>query len=156
MVGPWDGLGALGYNENKGVAMYLDYENLFCNDQAITSVDGASTNVIDLGDDNALAPVPNEKGDVEILCQVTETFVGGTSLAITLQSDDDEAFGSATTLLTTPAIVTASLVAGYQFTIAVPREKITEQYLRLSFDVTGTMSAGKITAGLVLNRQTNG
>lgn len=136
--------------------MYLDKQALFSEDQAITDSDVASTNIIDLGADDSLVPSPNEKGQIEILCQVTEAFAGGDSLSVELEQDTAEAFSSPTDLLVTPAILTASLVAGYQFVIAVPAEKITERYIRLYYNVTGTMSAGKIVAGLVLNRQTNG
>lgn len=133
--------------------MILDYENLLSNDQAITDTDGASTNHIDLGDNDADVPTPNDmKGNCRILCQVTETFVGGTSLEVKVQTDDDANFGSATTIASSGAVVTASLVAGYQFYIDVPLETA-EQYLRLYYDVDGTMSAGKITAGIVIDKQ---
>lgn len=134
--------------------MILDYENLLSNDQAITDTDGASTNYIDLGDNDASVPTPNDmKGKCQILCQVTEAFVGGDSLEVKVQTDDDSAFGSATTIASSGAIATASLVLGYQFYIDVPLETA-EQYLRLYYDVTGTMSAGKITAGIVVDKQT--
>lgn len=133
--------------------MITDKENLFSEDQAVT-VSAASTNVIDLGNDASEIQALNEKGHVELFVQVTTAFASGTSLKVTLQSDDDEAFGSATTLLDTAAIATASLVAGYQFKFgSLPQ--INEQYLRLYYTVVGTMSAGKIFAGLVVDRQTN-
>lgn len=133
--------------------MIADKQNIFSEDQAIT-VTAASTNVIDLGNDDAAIQALNEKGDAELLVQVTTAFAGGTSLAVKLQSDDDEAFGSATDLIDTGAIVTATLVQGYKFRLALP--EINEQYLRLYYTVVGTMSAGKIFAGLVLDKQTNG
>lgn len=134
--------------------MILDYENLFSNDQAIT-VTAAPTNVIDLGDDDSAVQALNQKGELDVFCQVTTAFAGGTSLQVALQSDDDEAFGSATTIMTSAAIATASLVAGYQFKFGkLPR--INERYIRLYYTVVGTMSAGKVVAGLVLDTQTNG
>lgn len=136
--------------------MYLDKENLLCEDMAITDTDKASTNVIDMGAIDALVPAPNEKGEIEIFCQVTEDFAGGTSLVATLQQDNDEAFGSAADLVASAAILTATLVAGYRFKIAIPKDAITERYIRLYFDVTGTMSAGKVTAGFGRDLQTNG
>jgi hypothetical protein len=134
--------------------MIADKENLFSEDQAIT-VTAGSTNVIDLGADSSRIQALNEKGDVEVLAQITTAMAGGTSLQVTLQSDNDVAFGSATDLLTSAAIATAALVAGYQFKIGkLPR--INERYLRLYYTVVGTMSAGKVFAGLILDRQTAG
>jgi len=133
--------------------MILDKQNLFSEDQAVT-VTAASTNVIDLGNDHARVQALNEKGRIDILCQVTTAFASGTSIDVAFQSDDDVAFGSPTTLRTTGAIATATLVAGYQFKIGtVPQ--INEQYLRLVYSVVGTMSAGNVMAGLVLDNQTS-
>lgn len=132
--------------------MILDKENLFSEDQEIT-VTAASTNIIDLGNDHARIQPLNEKGVTELFVQVTTAFAGGTSLKVTLQSDDDVAFGSATTVLESAAVATATLVLGYQFRFStLPR--INEQYLRLNYTVVGTMSAGKVMAGLILDRQT--
>jgi len=133
--------------------MILDTQNLFSNDQAITTT-ANSTNVIDLGNDDSKVKALNEKGG-SLLVQVTTTFVGGTSIDCVLKSDDDVAFGSATTLVSSGAILTASLVAGYKFKIQLPKT-IDEQYLRLTYTVVGTFTAGKITAGLILDENTNG
>lgn len=122
-------------------------------DQAVT-VSAASTNIIDLGNDSAKVQALNSKGDLEILAQVTTDFTGGTSIAVTLQTDDDVAFGSPTTVISSAAIAAASLVAGYQFKLGkLPR--INEQYARLYYTVVGTMSAGAITSTLLVDRQTN-
>lgn len=132
--------------------MILDHQNLFSNDQAITT-SAASTNIIDLGNDDSKVQALNEKGEIEILIQVTTAFVGGTSIAVAVQADDDSAFGSAETLYTSAAIASADLVAGYKFKIrALP--EINKQYIRLYYTVVGTFTAGNILAGLVLDRQT--
>lgn len=127
--------------------MILDTENMFSDDQAIT-VTAASTNVIDLGVDRDIGkgvPVP-------ILIQATEAFTaaGAATLQVDLETDDNEAFSSASTIWTSGAIGKATLVAGYKFAINyVPREN--ERYLRLNFTVTtGPMTAGKITAGITM------
>lgn len=136
--------------------MIADKQNLFSEDQAIT-VTAASTNVIDLGADNARNQLNNEK-NVRVFAQVTTAFASGTSLKATLQADDDEAFGSAVTVFETAAVATASLIAGYQFSINAPLPRLgsaDKRYLRLYYTVVGTMSAGKIFAGLVLDQQTN-
>ena len=134
--------------------MILDKQNLMSDDQALTA-SVASTNVIDLGDDTSKVKALNEKGDLEVFAQVTTAFSGGTSVKATLQSDDDEAFGSPTTLIETAAIAVADLVAGYGFRFKGLPE-INERYLRMYFTVVGTPTAGKVTAGLALQRQTSG
>ena len=133
--------------------MIFDKESLFSNNQAVTAT-AASENVIDLGADNALVNSPNEK-DVEVFCQVTTAFTTLTDLTVSLQSDNDVAFGSPTTLLTTAAIGVATLVAGYKFAIGMLPKNLTERYIRLYYTVGGSNAvAGKIMAGLVLDVQT--
>lgn len=134
--------------------MILDKQNLFWNDTAIT-VDAGSV-IIDLGNDGSEVIALNQKGlFIKPFCIVTTAFAGGTSLAIAIQTDDDEAFGSPTTLFTTAAIVTASLVAGYSFKLPLGLPVINEQYIRLYADITTTMTGGALLAGLALDVQTN-
>ena len=133
--------------------MILDKQNLFSDDQAVTA-SAASTNVIDLGDNASEIQELIEK-NAEIFCQVTVDFATLTSLKVTVQTDDDEAFGSPTTVLETAAIAAASLVAGYKFNVGRILPLITEQYVRLYFTVAGSdATAGKIAAGLIVNTQT--
>jgi hypothetical protein len=135
--------------------MILDKENLFSEDQNIALIcdtTGYSTNIIDLGNDAAAVQALNEKGG-ELLVQVTEDFASGTSVKVELLSDDDVAFGSPTTVLASAAVVTATLKEGYQFKLALP--EINEQYLRLKYTVAGTMTTGKVLAGLIVDKQTN-
>jgi hypothetical protein len=134
--------------------MILDKQNLFSDDQAITAT-ASSTDVIDLGDPSI------GKGDikeVEILVQVTADFDSAAddgTLVVALRTG---ATASPTTVLVqTAAIAEADLVAGYQFSLAtVPVNTL--QYIDLNFTVAGSgdFTAGTITAGLVLDRQTNG
>lgn len=135
--------------------MILDKENLFSEDQAIT-VTAVSTNVIDLGADNARNQLDNEK-NAEVLCQVTTAFSGGTSVKASLYADDDEAFGSAVLVQESAVIAAASLVAGYQFKLGkgLPRLGAADKrYLRMTYTVVGTFSAGKVMAGLIFDKQT--
>jgi len=132
--------------------MILDLENLFSNNQDLAQTAAAydSTNVIQL-------PKRSSLGEpLHLLIQVTETFVGATAtMTIDVETDDNAAFASATTLASTAAIGVATLVAGYEFTIHfVPRAD--EGFLRLEYTIgTATTTAGKITAGLVFGNQTN-
>lgn len=127
--------------------MILDKENIMSNDQAITTT-AASTDLIDLG-----LTEMGEGEPIEVICQVTTAFAGGTSIDAALQTDDNASFSSATQLQATGAIATATLVQGYRFKFSVLPEDC-ERYLRINYTVVGTMSAGNILAGLALDRDT--
>lgn len=141
--------------------MIIDTQNLFSDDQAITTT-ADSDDYVDFGapgtpfgQSNALSIDQGKGSPIPILIQVTETFVSGTSLTIALEFDDDSAFGSTTVVWESEAIVTASLVAGYQFLIYVLPPGTTERYAQLRYTVSGTYTAGKITAGVGIERQEN-
>lgn len=144
--------------------MIMDNTLIFSDGQAITA-DAGSTNIVDLKAAGtpygAAAAVRRDVGKyahrVPLNIVVTETFNNLTSLTVSLQVDDDAAFGSPKTVATSEAIAAASLVAGYQlpFPNYVP-EGASERYMRLYYDVTGTApSTGKMTASVVAARQTN-
>lgn len=133
--------------------MILDYENTFSDAQELTTT-AASSNVIDLGADSSRVQAFVER-TFEIFCQVGVALETGTSVAVSVQVDDDVAFGSATTLYTTAAIATASLVAGYKFTIPTLPAHTSERYMRLYYTIVGTYDAGSVDAGVVLEKQTN-
>ena len=127
--------------------MILDKQNLFSDDQAVT-VTADSTNVIDLG----IAGMG--KGEpVRLLAQVTETFDGGTSLQASLVTSDSSTFSGATTLVETAAIAEASLRAGYEFGLGGFMPEEIKRYNKLVYTVVGTMTAGTITAGFLLDKQ---
>ena len=122
--------------------MILDYENTYSDDQAITAT-AVSTNVID----HTVADIgPGEP--VQIVVQVTEAFDAGT-LQVVLQTDSDEAFGTAVDLQTTAAIATPAV--GYQFALSILPENM-NIYSRLNYVVTGTPTTGTVVAGLALDR----
>lgn len=130
--------------------MIFDAQNLFSDDQALTTT-AVSTNVIDLG---VAADVgPGEPLYLRI--QVTTAFAGGTSLKVALQKDDNSGFSSATIVLESEVIATASLTQGYLFPLTQIPHSADEQYLRLNYTIVGTMSAGAITAGIVTGHQAN-
>lgn len=136
--------------------MIFDLTTLLSDQQAIT-VTAVSTNVIDL------APIATGiirdigKGKpIPLLIQVTEQFAaaGAGTLTVTLEVDDNEAFSSAKTVWTSPAIAKATLKPGY---VVVPEyipRGTDERYLRLNYTVgTGPMTAGKIVAGVTMGNQ---
>ena len=131
--------------------MILDANTLFSNAQAITASAG-SDNAVDAGADRDVGG----GRPVEVFAQVVEDFATLTSLKVGLQTADDAAFAAPVTLQETAAIPAASLKAGYQFALST-LPKGCRRYLRLYYTVAGTAAtAGAVTAGLVLDRQSNG
>lgn len=143
--------------------MIFDTQGLLSDAQAITA-DAGSTNVIDLGATGTpyggsalVRDIGKGMCRVPLSITVTETFNNLTSLTVSVQTDDNSGFSSATTRVLSDAILLASLVAGYQFQAIVDfPEGTKERYVRLYYDVTGAApTTGKITAGVVASRQTN-
>lgn len=154
--------------------MMFDAQNCFSWKQAITTGTTRSTNVIDLGSPgtiylpplkgtNPTAEIDIGKGEpLELLIMVNETF---TSLgAATLQAilsqgtgtDGTDINAGEVTLFDSGAIAVATLVAGYQFKFRTffPPTKL--RYLQMRYVVAvADMTAGKISAGIVDQRQTN-
>ncbi len=127
----------------------------FSSAQAVTA-SAESTDYLDLGS----AREANDNGLIELITRVHTAFVTGNSavLTVALQADNDAAFGTPTTVLqSAAAIAAATLVAGYEpLRVRVPRLIVPERYVRLYYTVgTGSFSAGKIDAELVLDRQAN-
>ena len=137
--------------------MILDTKNLFSDGQAITG-SAVSTNVVDAfvnGGLNANERALANGEPLRLLVQVTEDFDNLTSLAIAVQTDDNEGFSSPTELATS-SVVLADLVAGKRVPIAFMPEG-NQRYVRLNYTVTGSNpAAGKITAGFVCDVQSNG
>ena len=136
--------------------MIFDKQNIFSDQQALLAT-AVSTNVIDLGPIKTGIVRDIGKGkQIPLLIQVTETFVGATSLTVALQVDDADTFPSPKVVWTSAAIPVADLKAGY----VVGPEYITrytnERFMRLSYTVAGAGSAGKVTAGVTMGNQSNG
>lgn len=136
--------------------MIFDQQTLLSDAQAITAT-AASTNVIDLGPIATGIVRDIGKGKpIPIRIQVVEAFNNLTSLAIALQTDDADTFGSAKTVWT-QTVVLADLKAGY---VAIPEyipRGTNERFMRLYYTVTGTApTTGKITAGVTMGNQSNG
>lgn len=134
--------------------MILDKQLVFSEEQAITA-SVVSTNVIDAG---ALGLNVGAGGSViELLVKVTETFLaaGAATLAILFATDDDAAFPSGSVLAQAAEIAKADLTVGSEhFKIRVPHG--CKRFLRLTYIVTtGPFTAGKLDAGLILDRHTN-
>jgi len=123
--------------------MILDQENLFSDAQAITT-SAKSTNVLDFGHafDSGVG------ADVSLALRVNEAFNNLTSLAVSIETDDNEGFSSAK-VIAEHTFLAAELTAGAVLDIALPKNRV-EQYLRLDYAVTGTNpTTGQLTAGFV-------
>jgi hypothetical protein len=70
-------------------------------------------------------------------------------------TDDNASLSSPTVIAATAAIVTASLTAGAQFMVPIPPQvaSLGERYLGAQYTVSGTYSAGTVTADVVHNIQ---
>lgn len=141
--------------------MIFSAEQLFSDDQAITTT-AVSTNVIDLGATGTVLRQPNDlkrdigKGTpIPILIQVTADFASLTSLQVTVQTDDAENFGNAVNIVSSDTVLAADLVAGYKFPIIWVPLGVNKRYMRLNYTVSGSASAGTVTAGIVADVQTN-
>lgn len=142
--------------------MIFDNTLLFSDAQAITAAAG-STNTVDLGATGtpyggiALVRDIGKGSKIPLSITVVETFNNLTSLAVSLQVDDNTSFSSAKTVVVSAPILAAALVAGAQIEVPdyIP-QGANERYMRLYFDVTGIApTTGKVTAGVVAARQTN-
>jgi len=133
--------------------MYIDYQNLFSNRQALAT--GPSENIIDVNrryEDRQRDIGPGYP--IEVLCVIADTVVGATGLSVDLQTADTEDFADAVTLQTAYLNGADQLVGGAQVPLSTLPTGC-KRYLRLNYTVTGTPTAGTIIAGLILDRQTN-
>lgn len=148
--------------------MLIDKETLLSDSQDLAQVAGTyvSTNSIDLGTAGtppagfqARGSPPHDVGrarKAQLLIQVDEAFTsaGAATLVVDVIMSANADLSSPTILESSQAIAKATLVAGYQFRLGVP-VGITARYLGVQYTVgTATTTAGKVTAALLLDRQT--
>lgn len=135
-------------------------QNLMYSDKQAITATAASTNVIDHGANGtvygATAPLGRDQGKgakVPVLIQITETFVGATALEVQFQVDDNAAFSSPKTVASAKKDGAGNLVAGAQFAIDTLPLGADERYSRLNYVPTGTVTAGRVTAGITMGNQ---
>lgn len=139
--------------------MYLDSQNLFSDAQAITA-DAVGTNVIDLSVDRSIGvgepmavlftvdvAADQTTGDEDYTFEVE--YASNAAQSTGRQLIGRRAFESGTP--TAPAQDADLLVAGFQFSIPIPKTKLSEseRYLGIRYDVTGTTPTITVTAALV-------
>jgi len=117
----------------------FDRCNTFCIDEAFTG-DGPSTDIVDLGTN----PQRHGSRRSALIC-ITETFAGATTMTAKLQTSIDEAFS------VTKDVVYESddLEAGASIELPFPKDLF--RYARVYFEFDVPPTAGKVTAGIVLD-----
>ena len=119
--------------------MLLDKQNIFSDNQNVLS-SCYSTNLIYFGKDDV--------SYLPLLIQVVGDFVGTTTLTVEVETSPNQAFLSPT-VLTSCTISAPNIVAGAKLPLChLPRGN--QGYMRLRYLLSGTTTAGKITAGIVL------
>lgn len=141
--------------------MIFDKTLLLSDQQAITG-DAASTNTIDLLASGtpfgSTTPINKDVGrsvHVPLAILITEAFNNVTSLQVQVQTSADNTTWE--TIESGRQIPLSALVSGHSVKVidSLP-DGTSARYMRLFYDVTGTNpTTGKITAGVVMARQTN-
>lgn len=122
----------------------IDAAQMFSNAQALAA--GASTNVIDLREERRIGSgVP--MCVVVVVTTALDATTGDETYTVTIQSDMDEGFGSAATVLAAYSLPRGSAV-GTRFILPIPQNVLTERYIRLLYGVGGTTPVGAVTAWL--------
>lgn len=146
--------------------MMLDKENTVSNQQSLIIAVGSALSdfSIDLGaaaTDSLGNSVISDigRGMADMLVQITETVLaagGAATIDFQLVMADNAALTSNLVVLqTTGAIAKTVLLAGYQPRLRIP-VGISKRYLGLRYVVAAfDVTAGKVTAGIVRDRQTN-
>lgn len=119
-------------------------------DQALTTT-AVSTDTIDL----SVARDIGEGQDLFMNFAVTTALAGGTSVKFEVISSAAANLGSPTVIGSTDAIVTASLVAGYNTAVRINPQvaSLGQRYLGARYTIVGTYTSGKVTADVVTDIQ---
>lgn len=146
--------------------MFLDRNALFSDSQNLAQAAGSylSTYSYDTGVAGSIplggTPIHDvgRGNPLPVLAQIVETFTSGgagTLQVQVVQADDGGLTSNLEVLAETPALALATLVAGYQFRLpSVPYA--TRRFVGLRFVIaTAAMTAGKVTAGVVMDKQSN-
>ena len=119
--------------------MLLDTQNLFCENQEITSGTIYSQNIINFGkNDVSFAPV---------VVQAVEDFSGLTNLKVAFETSESSDFSEAI-VLAESSLSLSELTAGSTFPFSF-LPKGNKGYMRLKFTIDGVEETGKITSGVV-------
>ncbi len=120
-------------------------------DQAVTTT-AVSTDTVDL----SVARDMGEGGDLYMNFAMTEAFAGGTSTNFEVIIADNAALSSNVVVIgASGAIVTADLTIGKNVAVRLNPQiaSLGKRYLGARYTVSGTNSAGKVTADMVMDVQ---
>jgi hypothetical protein len=120
-------------------------------DQAVTTT-AVSTDTVDL----SVARDMGEGGDLYMNFAMTEAFAGGTSTNFEIIIADNAALSSNVVVIgASGAIVTADLTLGKNVAVRLNPQiaSLGKRYLGARYTVSGTNSAGKVTADMVMDVQ---
>lgn len=124
--------------------MILDTNLIFCEDKTIAT---GNTDTIDI------AAGGEALGNELTVVAITPTAAaGGTKLVIAMETSDDAAFGTATTLYTSPDILTAKMTSGAKV-LALRMPRGAKRYLRCKLTATGTFTTGTLSLFMVTGDQ---
>mgnify|MGYP001597728774 CR=1 FL=1 len=132
--------------------MYVDAQLLFSDAQAVTAT-AVSTNVVDL---RAVRDMGLGE-PLYIVCIVDVAFTDGgsdTTIAVSLETDSDEAFGSATVQGTMTTFAALTAAGATQMIFPIPPSWMNERYARLRYTTAnGNLTTGSFTAFIAIGVQ---
>lgn len=141
--------------------MLISAEQTFSDAQAVTTT-AASTNILDLGATYTVLGAPAAlvrdigKGKPIPIFVRLDVAAGGTNptLVVTVETDDNDAFSSATVRATSATIAGGTAGQEVWLDVYLP-EETNERYVRLNYTTGGTSPTHTITAGVAASRPSN-
>lgn len=124
-----------------------DALNRFSNKQVLTAT-AASTDAIPLSDLTQNRQIGDGEPMSILIVPSVSAVAGDSTYSVAVQTDDDDAFGSPTTLLTQP-LTAAQLAAGKAVAIGLPSGKLYEKNLRLNYTLGGAAPGVTLSAFLL-------
>lgn len=129
--------------------MLIDRQNRFSNAQAITATAG-STDIIDLGGAGRNIGVGEEMYLVVIVTTAFTDASSDSTVAVTLETDDNDTMSTPTTILTLGTFAALS-AAGTRLVVRLPVATY-ERYIGVRYTVAGgNLTTGAISAFLTKN-----
>lgn len=125
--------------------MFVDYQTELSRNQALTTGTITSTNVYDTGAAADVGP----GYPIKFIVSATSAFVGGTSVQATLETSNTVG-GAYTPLVAGPVKPIAEINANHQIA-AVDIPHGAKRFIRASYVIAGTFTAGTVEAFLGLN-----
>ena len=130
--------------------MIIDKELMFSEAQAVTST-ASSTNIVDLGVGDI---GPSEA--LSLFVNAGTVFTGTGTITVSLRTSDTLSSGALASpiVVATFPLTNAQIKAGGKL-VAARLPHGMKRYADANYTVDGTVAAGKVTAGLVLDAQSN-